>query len=162
MRFLMKQEFWSFGDDFVIQDDRGNDCYQVDGKVFSFGDNLSIRDMAGNEVASISQQLLSWGPSYEIHRPGHHVTTVNKELFTFFQCKFEVDGPGDQDYEATGDFLDHEYEIRGYDGTAAVVTKQWFSWSDSYGIEVADELDPVLFLAVAVVIDLVCHDKKNH
>ncbi|RYD26009.1 MAG: hypothetical protein EOP87_23435, partial [Verrucomicrobiaceae bacterium] len=98
MRFVMKREFWSFGDDFVIRDERGNGCYQVDGEVFSFGDNLSVRDMAGNQVASISQVLLSWGPSYEIHRPGHRVTTVNKELFTFFTCRFEVDGPGDEDY----------------------------------------------------------------
>lgn len=157
----MKQEFWSFGDDFVIRDEGGNDCYQVDGRVFSFGDNLSLRDMDGHEVASISQRLLSWGPSYEIHRPGHRVTVVSKEHFTFFYCKFEVDGPGDQDYEATGDFLDHEYEIRGHGGTAALVTKQWFTLSDSYGIEVADEEDPVLLLAVAVVIDLVCHDKKD-
>ena len=158
----MKQKFWSFGDDFVIRDDRDNDCYQVDGEVFSFGDNLSLRDMAGIEVASIRQRLLSWGPTYEIHRPGHHATVVSKEHFTFFHCKFEVDGPGDEDYEAAGDFLDHEYEIHGQGGTAALVTKQWFSWSDSYGIEVADELDPVLFLAVAVVIDLVCHDEKKH
>ena len=56
MRFLMKQKFWSLGDDFVIRDDRDNDCYQVDGEVFSFGDNLSLRDMAGNEVASIRQR----------------------------------------------------------------------------------------------------------
>ncbi len=162
MRFVMKQEFWSFGDDFVIRDSRGDDCYQVEGEVFSFNDRLSLRDMAGNELAFIRQQLLSWGPCYEIHRPGHAVTTVNKELFTFFSCRFEVDGPGDEDYEAEGDFIDHEYEIRGRDGTAAVVTKQWFSFSDSYGIEVADDLDPVLFLAVAVVIDLVCHDGKKH
>jgi uncharacterized protein YxjI len=162
MRFMMKQKFWSFGDDFVIRDERGNDFYQVDGAVFSFGDNLSLLDMAGNEVASISQRLLSWGPSYEIHRLGHAVASVNKELFTFFNCRFEVDGPGDEAYEATGDFLDHEYEIHGRDGTAAVVTKQWFSFSDSYGIEVADDVDPVLFLAVAVVIDLVCHDRKDH
>ena len=82
----MKQKFWSFGDDFVIRDDRDNDCYQVDGEVFSFGDNLSLRDMAGNEVASIRQRLLSWGPTHEIHRPGHHATVVGKEHFTFFRC----------------------------------------------------------------------------
>ena len=162
MRFVMKQEFWSFGDDFVIQDDHGNDCYRVDGRAFSFGDKLSLLDMSGNELAFISQRLFSWGPSYEIHRPGHGVAEVSKEHFTFFYCKFAVDGPGDEDYEASGDFLDHEYEIQGGNGTAAVVTKRWFSWTDSYGIEIADGEDPVLLLATAVVIDLVCHDGKKH
>ena len=161
MRFVMKQEFWSLGDDFVIQDENGNDCYQVDGRAFSFGDKLSLQDIAGNELAFISQRLLSWGATYEIHRPGHPATVVKKELFTFFNCKFAVDGPGDADYEASGDFLDHEYEISGNRGVAATVTKRWFTWSDCYGIEIAEHEDPVLLLAIAVVIDLVCHDDKN-
>jgi uncharacterized protein YxjI len=159
----MKQKFWSLGDDFVIQDDQGNDRYRVDGRAFSFGDKLSLQDMAGNELAFISQRLLSWGPSYEIHRPGEGSAEVSKEHFTFFHCKFAVDGPGNEDYEASGDFMDHEYEIQGHGGLAAVVTKRWFSWTDSYGIEIEDGADPVLLLATAVVIDLVCHgDKKEH
>jgi uncharacterized protein YxjI len=161
MRFVMKQEFWSLDDDFVIRDEHGVDRYQVDGRAFSFGNKLSFQDMAGNELAFISQRLISWGPSYGIHRPGLGNVEVNKELFTFFRCKFSVDGPGDNDYEASGDFLDHEYEIHGNDGPAAVVTKRWLSWTDSYGIEIADEEDPVLHLATAVVIDLVCHDGKK-
>lgn len=159
----MKQKFWSLGDDFVIQDDQGNDRYRVDGRVFSFGDKLSLQDMAGNELAFISQRLLSWGPSYQIHRPGRGAAEVSKEHFTFFHCKFEIDGPGNEDYEASGDFMDHEYEIHGHGGSAAIVTKRWFSLTDSYGIEIEDDVDPVLLLATAVVIDLVCHgDKKRH
>lgn len=163
MRFVMKQEFWSFGNDFVIRDEDGNDRYLVDGRAFSFGDKLSLQDMSGNELAFISQRLLSWGPSYEIHRPGRRASVLSKEHFTFFHCKFAIDGPGDEDYEAGGDFLDHEYEISGNEGVVATVTKRWFTLSDSYGIEIADGEDPVLFLAAAVVIDLVCHDgKKGH
>lgn len=162
MRFVLKQKFWSLGEDFVIKDDQENDHYIVDGTVFSFGDKLSIRDMAGNEVAFISQRLLSWGPSYEIHRPGHGTAEVSKEHFTFFYCKFAVDGPGDEDYEASGDFLDHEYGFQRGGDTVATVTKHWFTFTDSYGIEIADSEDPVLLLATAVVIDLVCHDEKKH
>lgn len=162
MRFVMKQKFWSMGDDFMIQDDRGNDCFQVDGRAFSFGDKLSFQDMEGHELAFIRQRLLSWGASYEIHRPGKPVSLVNEKLLTFFRCKFAVDGPGDNDYEAVGDFMDHEYEIQGRDGLAAIVSKRWFSWTDTYGVELADGQDPILMLATAVVIDLVCHDGDEH
>jgi len=157
MRYFLKQELWSFGDDFVIRDEQENDCCRVDGKVSTLGDKLSLQDMDGNELACISQRVLSWGATYEIHRPGHEVSVVSKELFTFFYCKFEIDGPGREDYEASGDFMDHEYEIQGPHGLAATVSKRWFSWTDTYGIEIADDLDPVLLLASAVVIDLVCH-----
>lgn len=159
----MKQKFWSLGDDFVIRDGDENDCYLVDGRAFSIGNQLTIRDMQGNDLASISERLLAWGPTYEIHQPGGAVTVVKKEHFTFFYCKFAVDGPGNQDYEASGDFLDHEYKIESGYGAVAVVSKSWFSWTDSYGIEIADQEDPLLMLAVAVVIDLICHaDSKKH
>jgi uncharacterized protein YxjI len=158
MRYVMKQKIWSLGDDFTICDDQGHQHYQVDGRAFSFGKKLSFQDLVGNEVAFIREVLLSWGPTYEIHRPGLPVTIVKKELFTFFKCRFTVDGPGDQDFDASGDFMDYEYEISGHCGLAARVSKRWFSWSDTYGIEIDDREDPVLLLATAVVIDLICHD----
>jgi len=161
MRFLMKQKFWSLGEDFTIRDESGADCYQVDGRVFSLGDKLSLQDMSGNELAFISQRLLSWGKTYEIHRPGLPVSVVKEKLLTLFRCKFSVDGPDDEDYDAQGDFLDHEYVIEGADRTAAIVSKRWFSWTDTYGVEIAPGADPILMLATAVVIDLVCHDESE-
>ena len=40
----------------------------------------------------------------------------------------------------------------------ARVSKAYFSWSDTYGIDIDDDEDDVTILATAVVIDLVCHD----
>lgn len=160
MRFQLQQRFWSLGDDFIIRDGDGIDRYQVDGRAFSFGNKLSFQDMAGHQLAFIRQRLLAWGEAYEIERPGETPTSVKKEHFTFFTCKFAADGPGTNDYEASGDFLDHEYEIRNQHGVVATISKRWFSWTDSYGVEVAEGADVVMLLAIAVVIDLVCHDKK--
>jgi uncharacterized protein YxjI len=162
MRYILKQKFWSFGDDFVIRDEQENDCYRVIGEIFTIGDKLSLQDMAGNELAAIVQRLFSWGATYEIRRPGQDVSVISKEHFSFFHCKFEIDGPGREDYEASGDFMDHEYQIEGAGGLAATVSKRWFTWADTYGIEIAEGLDPVLLLASIVVIDLVCHADKQH
>ena len=49
---------------------------------------------------------------------------------------------------------------RGWRG-AATVSKRWFSWTDTYGIEVADGEDDVLIFATAVVVDLVCHSDNK-
>lgn len=156
MRYVMTQKFWSLATDFSIRDEHGDDQFLVRGEPFSLGAKLHLLNLQGEELAYISQRLLAWGATYEIHRPGRDVTVVKKELFTLFHCKFEVDGPGDEDFEARGDFTDHEYEILGPNGTAAVVSKQWFSWMDTYGIEIHSG-DTSLLLATAVVIDLVCH-----
>lgn len=163
MRYVMRQKFWAWGEDFIIRDENGTDIFLVDGRAFSWGDKLSFQDMHGNELAFIRQKLLSWGPTYEIERDGKLAAVVKKELFTFFRCRFTVDVPGPDDLEAQGDFLDHEYTLECSGRTAAQVSKRWFSWTDTYGIDVASGEDDVLILASAVVIDMVCHqDNKRH
>lgn len=162
MRYLMRQKFLSWGDDFTIQDETGEDIFYVDGKAFSLGDQLSFRDMQGNELAVIRQRLLAWGPTYEIYREGELQALVKKALFTLFQCRFSVDVPGPDDLEATGSFTDHEYEFQRGGKTVAVVSKQWFSWTDTYGLDIADGEDDVLILAATVVIDMACHGDRKH
>lgn len=162
MRYVMKEKLFAWGDDFTIQDEHGTDVFFVDGKAFSIGDQLSFQDMRGNELAYIKQKVLSWGKTYEIYRSGRLAAVVKKELFTLFKCRFTVDVPGPDDLEAQGDFLDHEYEFRRGDHTVAAVSKKWFSWTDTYGVDVAEGEDAVLILASAVVVDQACHpDRKQ-
>jgi uncharacterized protein YxjI len=162
MRYVMRERILSWGDDFTIKDADGRDAFYVDGKVFSFGDKLSFQDMSGRELALIDQKLLSWGPQYEIIRGGTRVAVVKKHLFTLFRARFTVDVPGPDDLEAAGDFLAHEYSFTRAGREVARVSKRWFSWSDTYGIDIDEGEDDVLILASAVVIDLVAHPDKQH
>lgn len=157
MRYVMKQKLFSWGDDFTIKDEGGQDVFFVDGKAFSFGDKLSFQDMSGNELAFISQKVLSWGPTYEVYREGRLVAVVKKKVLSFFKCRFLVDVPGPDDLEAEGNLTDHEYAFTRHGQTVATVSKKWFSWTDSYGVDIADGEDDVLILASTVVIDMVCH-----
>ena len=160
-RFAMKQKWLSWGDDYTIRDARGSEVYYVDGKVFTLRDRLSFQDMEGNELALISKKLLAWGPTYEIYRGGDLAALVRKAVFTLFHCRFTVDVPGPDDLEATGSFFDYEYLFSKGDHTVATVSKKFFSMTDSYGIEMADDQDPILVLAAAVVIDRCCHEEKD-
>src|SRR5215831_15591787 len=162
MRYLMKQKLFCWGDDFRIQNEGGEDVFFVDGRAFSIGDKLSFQDMAGNELAFIRQKLLSWGPTYEIQRDGQLAAVVKKELFTFFRCRFMIDVPGPDDLEAEGNFLDMEYTFSRGGTSVAGVSKRWFAFTDTYGVDIGDDEDPVLILASTVVIDMVCHgDQKR-
>lgn len=161
MRYIMRERILSWGDDFTIRNDDGKDAYYVDGKVLSFGDKLSFRDAEGNDVALIDQKLLSIGPQYEIIRGGKTVAVVKKQLFTLFRARFTIDVPGPDDLEAKGSFLDHEYTFERGGRQVARVSKKWFSFSDTYGIEIDDGEDDVLILASAVVIDLVSHPDSS-
>jgi uncharacterized protein YxjI len=157
----MRQKLLSWGDDFVIRDESGRDAFYVDGNVFSLGHQLAFQDKEGNELAFIRQKLLAWGPTYEIYRQGELQAVVKKALFTLFQCRFTVDVPGPDDLEARGSFTDHEYEFERGGQTVAVVSKRWFSWTDTYGVDIAEGEDDVLILAATVVIDMACHGDRE-
>ncbi|MCX6929095.1 MAG: LURP-one-related family protein [Verrucomicrobia bacterium] len=147
--------------DFTIKTQDGQDVFFVDGKAFSIGDKLSFQDMQGNELAFIRQKLLAWGPTYEIYRAGELSAVVKKHLFTLFRCRFTVDVPGLEDLEAEGNFLDMEYTFTRCSNVAATVSKRWFTWADTYGVDIADGEDDVLILASTVVIDMICHSDKK-
>ena len=153
----MKQKLFALGDDFYIRDENERDLYFVDGKAFSIGNQLAFQDMQGNELAFIKQRVLSWGPTYEIYRNGEVAAVVHKELFTLFNCRFTVDVPGPDDLEASGEFTDHEYTFMRGDRAVAAVSKRWFAWTDTYGVEVGAGEDDVLILASTVVIDMAFH-----
>jgi uncharacterized protein YxjI len=157
MRYLMRQKLFALGDDFTIKDEAGADRFFVDGKAFSIGAKLSFQDMNGIELAFIKQRLLNLKPTYEIWRKGEVAAVVTKDLFTLFNCRFHVDVPGPDDLEASGSFTDHEYAFTRGANQVAEVSKQWFTFADTYGVDIADGEDDVLVLASTVVIDMCCH-----
>ena len=162
----MRQKLFACGDDYVIQNEEGQEAFLVDAKAFSIGKSLSFQDMGGTELAVIRQKLLAWGPTYELYRDGDLYATIKKKLFTFFNCRFMVDVPGPRDLEAEGGLADHEYVFRrmqpgGAKREVARVSKAWFSVSDTYGVTVDAKEDDVLILASTVVIDLACEQDHD-
>lgn len=157
MRYQMRQKLFSWGDDFTVKTADGRDAFFVDGKAISLGNQLSFQDMNGHELAFIRQKLLAWGPTYELYRGGELAALVKKQIFTLFHCVFTIDVPGPNDLTGEGDFTDHEYHVSRGGRTVASVSKQWFSWTDSYGVDIADGEDAVLILASTVIIDMACH-----
>lgn len=158
MRYQLRQKLFAIGDDFTVKDETGADHYIVDGKIFTLGHRVIIRDMQGNEAATIQQRIITLLPTYEITRSGQEVAEIQKKL-TLFREGFTVDIPGPDDLAVQGDLLDHEYVFTRDGQTVAMVSKQWFSLADTYGVDVAPGVDDVLILASAIVIDLVNSDQ---
>ncbi len=53
MRYLMRQKFLSWGENYLIKDDTGQDVFLVKGKIFRIKNKLSFQDMQENELAFI-------------------------------------------------------------------------------------------------------------
>ena len=158
MNLYLKQKVFSWSDRFTVYDEFGNDRYYVDGEIFTFGKKLHLLGIDGNEVAFIYQKLFSFLPKYYISMNGFEVGEVVRE-FTLFKQEYTVNGLG---WRVYGDFFDHEYAIYCGDDTVASVTKKWFSWGDTYSINIADGVDEAIALAVVLVIDACIETENNY
>ena len=157
MKLYLKQHVFTFGDQFTVYDERGNDRFYVDGEVFTFGKKLHIKDLAGNELIYIEQKVFSFLPTYHIYRGDVEVAEVVKE-FAFFRHEYSIGG---LNWHISGDVFDHEYSMDDGQYTIATVSKEWFTWGDAYEIDVHESVEPILALAVALVIDA-CMDSSNN
>jgi len=157
MRYIVKQKIFSLGDNFSIKNESGEDIFLVKSQLLSFGRKLRIYDLNGNELCYIEQQLFRFMPEYNIYIAGQFIANVKKK-FAFFRNNFEITGEGVR-YEVEGDFLAHEFIIRKNETVIARISKKFFAFSDTYGVEVDDSQDQITPLALSIVIDMVYHER---
>ena len=157
MIYRIKEKFWSFGNDFAITDQQGVPQFHVDGAAFSWGDQLSFQDTSGNELAFIRQKLMSFKPRYQIVINGNVFAEVIKE-WSWFNKVFTLDVPGPNDYTIEGKFWQHEYEFNRGGRMVARASKNFWGWTDSYGVDIVDGEDSLSILCTCIVIDQVLHD----
>lgn len=159
MRFQVRQKIFSFGDSFTIKDESDIDYYQVQGKVFSLGDKLSFQDMQGNELYYIEQQLMRMLAEYKLYSNGQVVARCQKR-FSLFGSKFDIVNTTDN-YTIDGKPLNYNYSIMKNGQLVATVDKQFFSLSDTYGVDIKDGEDYAFILSLVIIIDQVVHDNEG-
>jgi uncharacterized protein YxjI len=159
-RYLLREKLLSLGDDFWIENDRGERVFKVDDKVLRARDTVVIKDTDGNELFKLQKRLLRARDTMAIERGGDKVATVKKAFVTPLRDRFTVDVEGGGDLEVEGNILDHEYQITRGGIPVANISKRWFRVRDSYGVAVVGGQDDALVLAVTVCIDhLTSHDR---
>jgi len=147
----MREDMFSIGDDFWIENHSGDKVFKVDNKKLRMRETFVLEDMSGHEVAKIREKMLSVRDKMTIELDGRKVV-VHKNLVGF-RDRYLVDVDGGEDLKAKGNFLAHEYRIERDGDTVAEVSKKWFRVRETYGVEVEPGLDIPLILAVTVCID---------
>jgi uncharacterized protein YxjI len=160
-RYQMRQRMISIGDDYVIENDRGERVFRLDGKALRIRKTILFEDMDGRELYKIQERMLHIKDSMEIEGPdGNRVAIVKKALITPMRERWIIkieDGP---DLHVHGNILDHEYRIERDDANIAEVSKRWFRVRDTYGVEVAPGENDVLILASVAVLDTMVHPAR--
>jgi len=161
MKYVMKQTWFSLGDDLVIGDERGRDAYRIDGASFAFGRNLTFYDRRDSELAYVSRKTTSSGKTtYEIYHGDDLQAVIRRDAVAMPRCRFSVETPCPDDLHAEGDLAGREYTFTREGKPVGRVSKQFFHARDTYGVDVGRGEDDLLLLASAMVIDLCFHAGK--
>jgi len=160
-RYQMRQRMISIGDDYVIENDRGEQVFKLDGKALRIRKTIIFEDMDGRQLCKIQERMLHIKDSMEIEGPdGNRIALVKKAMVTPLRERWVVkveDGP---DLRVHGNIVDHEYTLERDGDKVAEISKRWFRIRDTYGVEVAPGENDVLVLATVAVLDTMAHPDR--
>lgn len=160
-RYRLNRRLFAIGEDFWIENDRGESQYKVDGKALSLRNRFVLEDMNGAELLTAESKLIALQPTVKLERQGQHYATIRKALFTFLHQHFTIEVDGGAVYNAQGDITNHEYSVDSEGTQVAQISRRWFSIRDTYGIAIAPAADTPLLLAAAVCIDEISERERE-
>jgi uncharacterized protein YxjI len=155
-RFKVQERLFAFGDDFYVENARGERVFWVDGKALRIRSTLLFKDLQGNERYRIQEQLFRVRESMTLyHADGSTAAQIRKALITVLRDRYTVAVPGRGDLETRGNVLYHEYTIEDDRRPVATISRRWFRVRNTYGVQVAPgTIDPLLAIAVCVAVDM--------
>jgi len=159
-RYTIRQKLISIGDDFWIENAKGQKVFKVDGKALRLRKTLEFEDTKGRKLAQIKERILAIKDTMVIEDAhGRDIATVKQALIAPLRDKWNVNVKGGEDLVVQGNILDLEYDIRQGRKRVAEVSKKWFTITDTYDVEIEDGQNDILILAIAVAIDMMAHDE---
>jgi len=160
-RFRMRQRLVSIGDDFWIENSEGDHVYPVDGKAMRVRNTLDLEDAHGTQLCRIQTRVLHIRDSMAIEDDaGNQLALVHKALISPLRERWKVDLPDDAEWSVQGNIVDHEYTIENDGRKVAEISKKWFRVRDTYGVEVAPDVNTALVLAVTIAVDTMAHPDR--
>jgi len=161
VKYQIRQNVFSIRSRFIIKDEHEQPRYTVEGKFFSLGKQLTLYNMQGVEEIYIEQKIFRFLPEYHFYKKRQHIATIKKEI-SFLRPRYYIES-NQGHYEIEGNVFAYDFKIIKNKKMIAIVNKRWFSFGDTYGVEISDCEDVSFILALVIVLDQIHHeDQKNH
>ena len=148
-QLYIKQKVMSLSGKFSVTDAEGNEVYFVEGSFMQIPKRFSIMDVAKEEVAMITKKTFSFLPTFFVDVYGQETMTIKKQ-FSFLKARYTIDAAG---IEVQGNWWDMDFEVYQNGKLIGAVNKKWFTWGDSYELQITDEEMEPLMVALVVAID---------
>ncbi|MFD8301725.1 LURP-one-related/scramblase family protein [Streptomyces sp. NPDC059690] len=153
MRFQVRDRLLGIGEDYWIEDERGDKAFLVDGKAMRLRDTFELKDTQGRVLIDIHQKMFALRDTMVIERDGEALATIRRKRLSLLRNHYRVSLADGSELDVSGKILDREFAVE-YDGELlAVVSRRWLHVRETYGVDIVrDDADPALLIAVAVCV----------
>jgi uncharacterized protein YxjI len=152
----IKQKVFSLSGKFTVKNQQEEDVYYVEGSFMQIPKTFSIMNVTRDEVALITKKAFSFLPKFFVEVNGQEVLTIKKE-FSFLKARYTIDAAG---IEVHGNWLDMDFQVSQHGDVVGTVSKEWFTWGDSYKVQILNEEMETIIIALVVAIDCVKADQS--
>lgn len=157
-QFFIKQKVFSLSGKFTVKDQQENDVYFVEGSFLKVPKTFSIMNTARSEVALITKKVFSFLPKFFVEVKGQEVLTIKKE-FSFLKPRYTIDAAG---IEVRGNWWEVDFQVLQHGEVVGRVNKEWFTWGDSYKVQILNEEMETIIIALVIAIDCVKADQATN
>ncbi|MEH7495330.1 LURP-one-related/scramblase family protein [Neobacillus niacini] len=154
-QLYIKQKVFSLNGKYTVKDQQEKDVYYVEGSFMQIPKTFSIMNATRDEVARVTKKALSFLPKFFVEVDGREVLTIKKE-FSLFKALYTIEAAG---IEVNGNWWDMDFQVLQHGEVVGEVSKEWFTWGDSYKVQIVDEEMETNMIALVVAIDCVKADQ---
>lgn len=156
----MTQKLLAIGDDYYVANEAGRQVFVIDGKALRVRNTLQMRDIDTGDEYKIQEKVARVMDTMTIQKNGERAAAVKKALVSPVRERFVVLVPGMPQINVVGNLLNHEYRMVRDGERVAEISKKWFRARDTYGVDVAPEMDAGLAIACTVALDMMAQPKR--
>ena len=121
------------------------------GNIISIGHTLNIKEIGGDSSVVIKKKVGFFSQNYEIYNKNEKLASIHIQLKSFAP-KISIDCNKNH-YLLKGDIFATTFSIHNKEMETAKIKKSLLSMKDKYKIEIFDEANELLFLAIVLILD---------
>jgi uncharacterized protein YxjI len=153
MRFLVRDRILGIGDDYWVEDDRGNNVFLVDNKAMRLRDTFELKDVQGNVLIDFHKKSIALRDTMVVERQGEKVAAIKRKRLSLLRDHYHVTLADGSTLDVSGKIFDREFSVKDRRGMLAHISRRWLTIRDTYSVDVLrDDADPALMIALAMCV----------
>jgi uncharacterized protein YxjI len=149
---MVKSKF-GMGRDFKVLDANEQQVYFVDGK-YGLRPAAEIQDASGAVVYTVRGKLMGIPKEMVLlDAAEQEVARLKAKAFSPIKSKMTLNAVDGREWQLEGNFLEKEYEVTSEGRVVLHITQKFMSIKDTYALDVAEDVDPAMALALLWAVD---------